>query len=100
MVDRLTAPKKRRTTTSRNFQLYSEEPVKGEREPEDEEIGDYDPTKSMMNIEFMTLDKLHEILVSEIPDHPNIGRVREVVSEINFRVKAIKGMVQKIQRFL
>ena len=80
---------------SRSFRLYSEEPVKGEPEPDDEDIGDYDPTKAMMNIEFVTLDKLHDILVAEIPNHPEIGRVREVVSEINFRVKAIKSMVQK-----
>ena len=52
-----------------------------------------------MNIEFVTLDKLHDILVAEIPNHPEIGRVREVVSEINFRVKAIKSMVQTISTF-
>ena len=84
---------------SRSFRLYSEEPVKGEPEPDDEDIGDYDPTKAMMNIEFVTLDKLHDILVAEIPNHPEIGRVREVVSEINFRVKAIKSMVKKIRKF-
>lgn len=96
MVDRLTAPKKRRTTSSRNFRLYAEEPVKGEPEPDDDNIGDYDPTKSMMNIEFVTLDNLHDILQAQIPEHPEIGRVRDVVDNINIRVKAIKSMVQNV----
>ena len=94
MVDRLTAPKKRRITSSRNFRLYDEEPVKGEPEPEDDTIGEFDPTKPMMNIEYVTLDNLHDILKTEIDDHPEIGRVKDVVENINFRVKAIKSMVQ------
>ena len=97
MVDRLTAPKKRRTTSSRNFRLYAEEPVKGEPEPDDENIGDFDPTKPMMSIEYVTLDNLHDILVAEIPEHPEIGRVREAVININFRIKAIKSMVQNLE---
>ena len=96
MVDRLTAPKKRRTTSSRNFRLYAEEPVKGEPEPDDDNIGDFDPTKSMMNIEFVTLDNLHDILQAQIPEHPEIGRVRDVVDNINIRVKAIKSTVQNV----
>ena len=95
MVDRLTAPKKRRITSSRNFRLYDEEPVKGEPEPDDDEIGEFDPTKPMMNIEYVTLDNLHDILKAEIDDHPEIGRVKDVVDNINFRIKAIKSMVQK-----
>jgi len=47
-----------------------------------------------MNIEYVTLDNLHDILKAEIDDHPEIGRVKDVVENINFRVKAIKSMVQ------